>query len=59
MVDAANNAIVIDYKFGSEVRPRYKSQVKRYVDLLRQSGLYHTVTGKIWYVNLHHIESID
>ncbi len=59
VVDAANNAIVIDYKFGSEVRPRYKSQVKRYVDLLRQSGLYHTVTGKIWYVNLHHIESID
>ncbi len=59
VVDAAGNAIVIDYKFGSEPRSAYVRQVKHYVELLRQSGLYRTVTGRIWYVNLHRIDRID
>lgn len=59
VVDAKGNAIVIDYKFGSEPRSGYMRQVKRYVNLLRQSGLYRTVSGRIWYVNLNRIDPID
>ena len=41
-------AIVIDYKFGSEEQ-KYVRQVKNYIAILRRMGYRHT-TGYIWYV---------
>ena len=45
----ATRVIVIDYKFG-QMRGSHKSQVRHYVDLMRQMG-YPTVEGWLWYVS--------
>ena len=44
-----SRVIVIDYKFG-HVRTAHKSQVRHYVDLMRQMG-YPSVEGWLWYVS--------
>ena len=45
----ASRVIVIDYKFG-QMRGSHKSQVRHYVDLMRQMG-YPSVEGWLWYVS--------
>ena len=49
MTDSKGNAIVIDYKTG-EPTPAHMRQVKRYMDLLRRTGRFATVTGYLWYL---------
>ncbi len=41
--------VVVDYKFGEVELPSHRTQVLRYVDLLRQMG-YPRVEGYVWYV---------
>ena len=48
VVISGEDVIVIDYKFG-EPDPRYRSQVRRYVDIWRRMG-YVRVSGMLWYV---------
>lgn len=51
-IDAAGNAVVIDYKFGKGGNhPRYKAQVRRYVEMLQATGRFRSVHGYLWYVN--------
>ncbi|NLA23595.1 MAG: UvrD-helicase domain-containing protein, partial [Bacteroidales bacterium] len=55
-----NEFIVLDYKFGQEL-PRYKKQIKNYLELLNQMG-HQNCTGYIWYVfenKLHKIEGAE
>jgi ATP-dependent helicase/nuclease subunit A len=44
-----DNAIVVDFKFGTEL-PSHKKQVKNYMQLLTDMGYFRT-EGFIWYVN--------
>lgn len=49
---------VIDYKFGEYHTSRYRSQVMRYVDLMRRLHPQATVRGHIWYVPTGHIDRV-
>jgi ATP-dependent helicase/nuclease subunit A len=40
--------IVVDYKFGENVQPRYRNQVRRYMDDLAGMG-YESLKGFVWY----------
>ncbi len=51
-----DEVIVIDYKFG-KVRKKYKTQVKRYISLLRNMG-YDKVRGYIWYPLIPQIDEV-
>ncbi len=48
-------AIVVDYKFGTEHKPAYRTQINKYMDSLRAMG-YKEVEGYIWYVTLREID---
>lgn len=50
-------AVVIDYKFGLKQSPKYESQVRSYVSMLRDMG-YTDVTGYVWYVSLGRYDKI-
>jgi ATP-dependent exoDNAse (exonuclease V) beta subunit len=56
MLDA-NQAIVIDYKFGEKEEKKYEKQVKRYIDHIREIG-YANVTGYVCYVKLRKVVEI-
>lgn len=46
------HAEVIDYKFGKNTESaKYRRQVKGYMDRLRETGLFTSVKGFLWYVN--------
>jgi len=51
------NAIVIDYKFGSEVNEIHKKQVKNYMNYLGLMG-FAKIDGFLWYVDLNQIVDI-
>lgn len=60
MVDEEGNAVVVDYKFGitgtdSKV---YRNQVKSYVDSLKDTGLFRSVKGYLWFVKLQVVEFV-
>ena len=52
-------AIVVDYKFGEKADNRYKRQVKRYIELLRDMSLYDTIEGYVWYISLGEVVKVD
>ena len=52
-----NEAIVIDYKFGSVKTSKYNCQVKKYCKLLMQMG-FKRVKGFLWYVSLEEVEEV-
>ena len=56
MVDG-NKAVVVDFKFGKFVE-EYKSQVRRYMDLLTQMGYSH-VEGYLWMVYTNKIVPVQ
>ncbi|GHV52963.1 DNA helicase [Bacteroidia bacterium] len=51
-------ATVVDYKFGEQESPRHTTQVRNYLQLIRQMG-YSDVKGYLWYITLGKIESIN
>lgn len=51
--------IVVDYKFGSDKKRGHISQVKGYMEALRNIYPGHTVKGYLWYVTLGHIQSLS
>jgi RecB family endonuclease NucS len=60
MIDDQGNATVVDYKFGKADRnSEYKKQVKRYVDMLQQTGNFRSVKGYIWYVNHSTVPEVE
>jgi ATP-dependent exoDNAse (exonuclease V) beta subunit len=52
-----SRAVVVDYKFGSQVLPAHTRQTSQYMTLLRDMG-YTTVTGYVWYVSLDEIVEV-
>ena len=52
-----NDAVVVDYKFGSHENPGYSSQLKKYMNLLHEIG-YANVKGYIWYLMLDKCEEV-
>ena len=51
-----SRVVVIDYKFG-QPRPEHKTQVSRYVSLMRQMG-YPSVEGWLWYVSADNVVNV-
>ncbi len=51
------DAIVVDYKFGSKKSDSYKSQVKAYMSDLRQMG-YKNIRAYLWYVELNEVDEV-
>ena len=49
--------IVVDYKFGKQLKKIYHNQVRNYLSLIRQMG-YKQVEGFLWYVELDKIEEV-
>ena len=49
--------IVVDYKFGEQKDNRYRSQIKKYINLIQGMG-YEQVEGYLWYVELNEIEMV-
>lgn len=53
-----SRAVVVDYKFGNKTNKQYNAKMKRYIELLRDMGLYTDIEGYIWYINLGIVESV-
>jgi ATP-dependent helicase/nuclease subunit A len=49
--------VVIDFKFGKAL-PKYRRQVARYMELLRQMG-HKQVEGYLWYVDEQQVEQVE
>ncbi len=54
---SGDSAIVVDYKTGDLKLANYQQQVKRYAQLLNESGFEH-VYGYLWYIQLHQVEKV-
>ncbi len=54
---SGKNAIVVDYKTGSQKSDKYNSQVKRYAGTLKKTG-FEKVDGFIWYISLNEVEKV-
>ncbi len=57
VIAKGTRAVVVDYKFGSVRRRRYRTQIEEYMDLLRRMG-YRDLTGYIWYVEIGEVEKV-
>jgi ATP-dependent helicase/nuclease subunit A len=53
-----DQVIVVDYKFGEQLQPRYRNQVRRYMGKLREMG-YSNLKGYIWYALSGTIDEVD
>ncbi len=57
MIDEDGRTIVVDYKFGKQHTQKYVTQVREYMQLLKNAG--HTVEcGYLWYVEENKIEQV-
>ncbi len=54
---SGNSAIVVDYKTGEQVSEKYQRQVKKYAQLLKETG-FGRVEGYLWYIQLHKVEKV-
>lgn len=58
VVTKGAEAVVIDYKFGSNKEKLHYMQIKSYMKLLRRMG-YKSVRGYLWYVELNEVETVE
>lgn len=61
MVSPEGDAVVVDYKFGESMSThrRYAAQVHDYVETLKDTGRFRSVTGYLWYVKLDRLELVS
>ena len=52
-------AVVVDYKFGQAKSKSYHRQVREYIDILNQMGIYSHVEGYIWYITIGEVEVVQ
>lgn len=57
MIAPDGKVLVIDYKFGQNVKSEYLKQVRYYCNTLKKMG-YARVEGFVWYVKMGRIESV-
>lgn len=59
MVSSDGTATVVDYKFGSQTLVRrHTRDVKHYMHLLMETGLFRRVEGYVWYMAERHVVSL-
>ena len=60
MISPEGDAVVVDYKFGEAMstHKRYARQVYDYVETLKNTGRFRSVTGYLWYVKLDKLELV-
>ena len=60
MISPQGDAVVVDYKFGESeaTHKRYSRQVYNYVEMLKNTGQFRSVTGYLWYVRLDKLELV-
>lgn len=60
MVSSEGEAVVVDYKFGESLSSskKYARQVYDYVETLKDTGKFRSVTGYLWYVRLDRLELV-
>ena len=51
-------AVVVDYKLGYKTSKYYTEKMTMYIDRLNKMGMYDTIEGYIWYINLDRIDRI-
>ena len=54
-----DEAIVVDYKFGEHESKSHHSQVRNYMNLVRDLRLSSEIKGYVWYVDLNVIKKVD
>lgn len=60
MVNESGDAIIVDYKFGkSDNNSAHHRQVRRYIGNLKNTGLYRSVKGYLWYMREKRIEEVN
>ena len=63
MISPSGDVVVVDYKFGEsespEVHRRNSRQVHDYVETLKDTGRFRSVTGYLWYVRLDRVELVS
>ena len=52
-----DKVVVVDYKFGEQIKKPHYNQVRSYLNLIRQMG-YKQVEGYLWYIELNKIEEV-
>ena len=60
MISPEGDAVVVDYKFGESMSThrKYAAQVYDYVETLKNTGRFRSVTGYLWYVRMDRIELV-
>jgi len=53
-----NQALVVDYKFGEQLKESHREQIREYARLLWQMG-YSNVKACLWYPGLNKVEEVD
>ena len=56
VVIKGEEAVIVDYKFGETENPKYKSQVRNYMNLVAEMG--YQVTGYVCYISLKKVEKV-
>jgi len=55
---SGQEVIVLDYKFGTQPKPEYRTQVRDYMDAMRALG-YTDVKGYLWYARTGKLEKVE
>ena len=58
VITKGTEAVVVDYKFGSNKDKSHYAQIRTYMELLHKMG-YRSVQGYLWYVELNEVESVE
>ncbi|MFW5832196.1 MAG: 3'-5' exonuclease, partial [Prolixibacteraceae bacterium] len=54
---SGSNAVVVDYKIGEKNPQKYNAQVKRYAQILKETG-FEKVEGFLWYIHQNEVEKV-
>jgi CRISPR/Cas system-associated exonuclease Cas4 (RecB family) len=54
-----DRAVVVDYKFGSNISGSHTRQVTRYMELLANMKRYNDIEGYVWYITLGEVAKVD
>ena len=54
---SGQEVVVLDYKFGTQPKPEYRTQVRGYMDAMRALG-YTDVAGYLWYARTGKLEEV-
>ncbi len=55
---SGQEVVVLDYKFGTQPKPEYRTQVRGYMDAMRALG-YTDVKGYLWYARTGKLEEVE